>query len=77
MLTESPYTIAHRVLYDLYIKNGPLTREQVQSKLECTPGMFFPSGTTIDNVLDNMVRWELIKRTYKGRKDKERIVPLE
>jgi len=77
MQKESSYTVAYRAVCTLYQETGrPLTKDEVQSRLESTPGMVFIPGTTIENVLDTMEHWRLIKRTYKG-KSRERITPLE
>jgi len=62
MQTESPYTLAHRVLLNAQQQNGgTLEVSQVQDKLESTPGMVFTPGTTIEKVLKNLERWELVK----------------
>ena len=62
MQTESPYTLAHRFLLNSQQQNGgTLEVSQVQDKLESTPGMVFTPGTTIEKVLKNLERWELVK----------------
>jgi hypothetical protein len=62
MQTESPYTLAHRVLLNAQQQNGgTLGVSQVQDKLQSTPGMLFTPGTTVEKVLENLERWGLVE----------------
>lgn len=66
MRRESPYTLAHRVLLDAQRRNGAtLQVNQVQERLQSTPGLVFTPGTTVETVLRNLERWELV--TIKGQ----------
>jgi hypothetical protein len=59
---KSPYTLAHNVLLKAQHHNGASLRvRQVQDELEKTPEIVFPPGTTVDEVIKNLERWELLK----------------
>jgi len=59
---ESAYTIAHSVLSNAQKRRGRRLRiRQVQECLESTPGLVFSEGTTIDRVLHNLERWQLVQ----------------
>jgi hypothetical protein len=59
---RSSYTIAYRVLLDAQKRRRRRLRiRQVQEYLESTPGLVFCPGTTVDEVLEKLERWELIE----------------
>jgi hypothetical protein len=59
---NSPYTSAHKVLLNAQNRNGNnLHLRQVREQLENTPEIVFPPGTTLDKVLKNLERWDLLK----------------
>lgn len=58
----SSYTIAYNVLLRAQKqKRRSLTIRQVQEYLESTPSLVFNPGTTLDEVLEKMERWDLVK----------------
>jgi hypothetical protein len=62
MKAKSPYTLAYNVLLNAQSQNGArLHIRQVQEELESTPGIVFPPGTTVDEVLKNLESWELVQ----------------
>jgi len=62
MSAQSPYTLAYKVLLNAQQQNGERLRiRQVQEQLESSPKIVFPPGTTVDEVLKDLVSWELVK----------------
>lgn len=75
----SPYAIAYDAICEEFIenKNRPLTKSQVQSRLESTPGLRFSPGTTIDEVLGTLKSWKIIAYIQPFRYKERVVVPLE
>jgi hypothetical protein len=59
---KSPYTLAHSVLLSAQSQNGnKLNVRQVQDQLERSPEIVFPPGTTVNEILRNLEKWEFLK----------------
>ena len=74
----SSYVLAHRALIEEYTRMGnvPLSIEQAERKLKCTPGIRFSEGTTLEDVFKTLSIWRLVFRGKVAGLG-ERIIPLE
>lgn len=75
----SPYARAYKEICNEFEgnKRRPLTKSQVQSRLESTPGLRFPVGTTLDEIVGLFDRWKIIAYIQPfGYKEKV-IIPLD
>ncbi len=74
----SAYTRAYLVICDLYKEQNhiPLTEEQVERRIKCTPGLMFAEGVTLDEVYGTLGKWRLL---FRGNVHDlgERFIPLD
>ena len=58
----SSYTAVYNVLLQAQERfERRLKITEVEECLECTPGLVFPPGTTFDNILHKLQRWQLVE----------------